>query len=270
MAAGGAVLIFLDLILNFGFFSRVHVMIGMMSVSLFMAGVTGLSGIYLDSFLVRKGLEKDLIRQAIATLTVLIGTNIALLIIFFRYRNSMEGFNFYFMLTIGNFLAVFVSTVFQVVDHYTWKARKKVLMLEFENKHLKELAQKDTQLDQTIKNLIITQERNEIARELHDSISQGIHGISYSIKSLRKRLENKADVENIAEVIEHLEKTTEATLAELSNMILELKPSSLEKEGLIKALMLHCELFSKRQEIDLKLDLHQIKKLTPEQEFAIY
>lgn len=258
--------VFLNFIVDFGFSLSYSLIIRMIFLSAVIAGATSISGFYLDNFLVSKGIKKDSLRHKIAIIVTLVVTNGTLLVIFISYKNILTGPNFSFIFGIGNIFAV----VIVIVDYNIWKMRKKVLTLKIENKYLKELAQKDIQLEETIKNLIVTQERNEMARELHDSISQGIHGISYSIKSLRKRLNDRSDLANITEILDHLEETTEVTLKELRNMILELKPSSLEKKGLIEALEIHCELFSKRQEIDLNLDLDQIKNLTPEQEFAIY
>ncbi|MFP4661229.1 MAG: sensor histidine kinase [Halanaerobiales bacterium] len=158
-----------------------------------------------------------------------------------------------------------------ILEYNSWKTKKKMLILELENRYLEELTEKDEILQEASKNLFITEERNRMARELHDSISQGIHGIIYSTKSLQNYLQkDKIDIEQLKKIIEHLETTAEVTLGELRSMILELKPVLLEDKGLYKALVLLLDLFSKRQQIELTQEIEEIEELTPEQEVAIY
>ncbi len=132
-----------------------------------------------------------------------------------------------------------------------------------------EITQKEEQLQRTKKDLIVTQERNRIARELHDSVSQSLHGINYSIQSLKQLYETGISAD-FTKVINHLEDGVEDCLKELKNMIAELKPTALEGKGLSLALVALCETFAERTNINLTHDIDKIKNMTPEQELAVY
>ncbi|MFP4017272.1 MAG: sensor histidine kinase, partial [Halanaerobiales bacterium] len=171
----------------------------------------------------------------------------------------------------GVLIGCFFGLIIMILEYNSWKTKKKMLVLELENKYLEELTEKDEILQEASKNLYITEERNRMARELHDSISQGIHGIIYSTKSLQQHLkQDKIDIAKLQIITEHLEATAEVTLGELRSMIMELKPALLEDKGLYRALVLLLDLFAKRQNIIVNQDIEEIEGLTPEQEVAIY
>lgn len=133
-----------------------------------------------------------------------------------------------------------------------------------------EVTKKEEQLKKANKDLIVSRERNRIARELHDSISQSLHGINYSIHTLRQMILDKVDYTDFTDILNHLEETIKESLQELKNMISELKPIKLEGKGLCQALVSQCELFAERINIKLTHDIDDVKKMTPEQELAVY
>jgi len=172
---------------------------------------------------------------------------------------------------LGIFFGVLFAIVIAAVEYYNWKVEQKMKILELENKYLEDLAAKDTMLKEATKNLLVSKERNKMARELHDSISQDIHGISYGLSSLKNQIKKlEIDDEKINKIISHLEKTAENTSEELKYMIKELKPAALEKNSLKDALITHCELFSARQNIKVKTNIENIQELSPEHEYSIY
>jgi signal transduction histidine kinase len=155
-----------------------------------------------------------------------------------------------------------------MIDDYLWNMRRKVLTLELENKYLAELTEKDEQLQETFKNLIIAEERNRMARELHDSVSQGIQGILYTAHSLKEHLRPKE--EQTGKILEHLLITAETTLNELRTMIFELKPSLLEERGLAEAVKIQCDLFARRLKVKCNFAIGKISGITAQQEMAVY
>jgi signal transduction histidine kinase len=72
------------------------------------------------------------------------------------------------------------------------------------------------------------------------------------------------------EILGHLNETAEGTLKELRRLVMELSPSPLEDHGLVDALDLHCDLFSRRQKVQMDLNLNYGGELQPDQEVAIY
>jgi signal transduction histidine kinase len=73
-----------------------------------------------------------------------------------------------------------------------------------------------------------------LARELHDSVSQALYGIALGARPARTLLDR--DPSQSAEPLEYVLSLAGAGLAEMRALIFELRPDSLEKEGLVVAL----------------------------------
>ncbi len=101
--------------------------------------------------------------------------------------------------------------------------------------------------------LAALEERQKLARELHDSVSQALYGISLGAHTARKALEqNPAQV---AEPLDYVLSLAEAGLAEMRALIFELRPESLETEGLVAALTKQGTALQARHELLVHLDL---------------
>lgn len=81
---------------------------------------------------------------------------------------------------------------------------------------------------------IVLEERQRLARELHDSVSQALSGIQLGARMARERLDG--DTGAVAPLIDHVFQLAEAGEAEMRALIFELRPESLEAEGLVVAL----------------------------------
>jgi signal transduction histidine kinase len=79
------------------------------------------------------------------------------------------------------------------------------------------------------------EERQRIARELHDSVSQALYGIGLGARTLRRRL-GEAPGPLVAEPLEYIINLAEGGLAETRALIFELMPDSLQTDGLVTAL----------------------------------
>ena len=133
---------------------------------------------------------------------------------------------------------------------------------------LEELADKNRRLQETFRELAITRERNRMGRELHDSVSQGLHGLIFAIHSLRNSLSGPD--QKVTDILNHMEDTANSTLAELRAMIEELKPTMLTEKGLEKTLEATVNLFSQQHGIPAKLHVQLPEEIKPELEMAIY
>jgi signal transduction histidine kinase len=231
------------------------------------SGLAGLGGAYLDERLRRSGLEKAPIRLfisfgAVALLTVALAylgiTLFGAAPLSSEVRQTAAT---------GIAAGLAFGAVFALGNYLLWRNRQKMMLLEMENRHLAELASREDLLREAAYNLAVSEERNRMARELHDTISQGVHGIVYSLRSLRAVLEGS---ERGMEILGHLEQTAGETLQELRRLVAELSPSPLENLGLCEALRRHCGLLVRRQDLALELRLDYSGGLLPGQEAAIY
>lgn len=78
------------------------------------------------------------------------------------------------------------------------------------------------------------EERQRLARELHDSVSQALYGIGLGARTARTLVDR--DPQKAIEPVEYVLSLTEIGLAEMRALIFELQPESLESEGLVAAL----------------------------------
>lgn len=226
----------------------------------FLGGLAGLVGVLLEQILFHCGLTNRIYGNLI-TFVILTVFGVVILGLFIPWSQKQY-------LILGVLGCLFGAGV-NFYNYRLEKMKQRVATLELENKFLGELASKDRKLQELTNHLAVMEERNRMARELHDSVSQGIHGIVFAVHSLKENARS-GNTDRMNQVIHHLEKTAEATLAELRAMIMELKPAETEDRDLLQAIRIHCELFVKRQQLELELDLNEITTLTPSQEMCVY
>jgi signal transduction histidine kinase len=96
--------------------------------------------------------------------------------------------------------------------------------IAIENARLYEQAQRGAAIE----------ERQRIARELHDSVSQALYAIALGARTARTLLDR--DPAAAGEPVDYLSSLAEAGLTEMRALIFELRPESLETEGLVAAI----------------------------------
>jgi PAS domain S-box-containing protein len=97
------------------------------------------------------------------------------------------------------------------------------------------------------------EERQRLARELHDSVSQALYGIALGTKTARALVKHNPD--QAAEPLEYVLSLAEAGMAEMRALIFELRPESLEKEGLVAALEKQAAALRARHKSKVETDL---------------
>lgn len=100
--------------------------------------------------------------------------------------------------------------------------------------------------------MAIVHERQRIARELHDSVSQALYGISLGAHTARERLNTQPALAQ--QPLDYLLSLAEAALAEMRALIFELRPDSLEAEGLVAALEKQVEAIRLGHRLDLHVE----------------
>jgi len=113
----------------------------------------------------------------------------------------------------------------------------------------------NARLYQQAQDLASLKERQRLARDLHDSVSQALYGISLGAQSARKTLEQKPYTpELLHEPLDYLVSLSGAALAEMRALIFELRPEALEKEGLVALLAQHAAAVRSRHKIEVVTD----------------
>jgi PAS domain S-box-containing protein len=111
-------------------------------------------------------------------------------------------------------------------------------------------------------------ERQRLARELHDSVSQALYGIALGARSARNRLAREP--QRAVEPLDYILGLAESALADMRSLILELQPESLEREGLVGALAKRVDAIKGRYDIDVRTDLPDEPRISLDTKQAIY
>lgn len=127
------------------------------------------------------------------------------------------------------------------------------------------MAEELQNLIETRQQLATLEERNRLARDLHDSIKQQVFAISMQLASTRLLL--RRDVSAAEERLSKTEKLVQQAQQELTSLIRELRPIALEGKGLVAALRELLPQWTQQTEIvaNLRVEGAQALPLTVEE-----
>ena len=134
-------------------------------------------------------------------------------------------------------------------DYYT--PRHATLALAIANQAA--VALENARLYEQAQELASLEERQRLARELHDSVSQALYGITLGTHTARTLLDR--DPKQVVEPLNYVLSLAEAALAEMRALIFELRPESLETEGLVTSLIKQTTALQARHSITVSLSL---------------
>jgi signal transduction histidine kinase len=122
-------------------------------------------------------------------------------------------------------------------------------------------------LDQSLE-LATMEERQRIARDLHDSVTQTIYTASLFSTTLPQRI--RRDTESALETAEELIQLTRGALAEMRTLLLELRPAGLTKMSLNDLLIQLAQAYSGRSDFSIELDVDDVPLLPPDVQVVFY
>jgi PAS domain S-box-containing protein len=132
------------------------------------------------------------------------------------------------------------------------------------------VAVENARLFAAVQDKVTLEERQRLARELHDSVSQALYGIGLGARTARAWLDREGSPERVAEWLDYVLSLAEAGLTEMRALIFELRPESLETEGLIAALEKQAAALQARHEIPVHATLGREPDLPLEAKEALY
>jgi signal transduction histidine kinase len=99
-------------------------------------------------------------------------------------------------------------------------------------------------------------ERQRIARDLHDSVSQSLFSTTLHVRTAQRALElEELDASGpVGEQLSEIGQLTRGALAEMRALIFELQPDALAEEGLVAALTKHASALSAREGLVIEVD----------------
>ncbi|MEO8288389.1 MAG: PAS domain S-box protein [Chloroflexota bacterium] len=118
------------------------------------------------------------------------------------------------------------------------------------------------------------EERQRLARELHDSVTQALFSISLIARSTEIIMQREGTQPvQVMEKLADLRQLTQGALAEMRALIFELRPGALEEVGLLEAIRKHAAATAGRERISIAVMSGQerdLPRLKPAAEEAIY
>lgn len=116
---------------------------------------------------------------------------------------------------------------------------------------LRELAERNRLLAQEAGSLAALEERTRLARDLHDTVNQQVFSLSMQAAAARRRLEGAgADPVKVGEVgtaLADVEELARSAHRQIRELILQLRPTTLEEQGLGPALEEYARNFADEQ-----------------------
>jgi len=112
------------------------------------------------------------------------------------------------------------------------------------------IAMENARLYDQARRLAAVEERQRLARDLHDSVSQALYGIELGAQTARELL---GDAESpLQEPIEYIQALAQAGLAEMRALIFDLRPEALANEGLVGGLKKQAAFLRARHRLDVR------------------
>jgi GAF domain-containing protein/two-component sensor histidine kinase len=115
----------------------------------------------------------------------------------------------------------------------------------------------------------VVEERQRLARDLHDSVTQALYGMTlYSEAAIGQLALGR--IERVAEHLRELQATGQEAMTEMRLLIYELRPPVLEEEGLVGALQARLQAVEGRVGLKTEFETAVEGQLLPEVEEGLY
>ncbi len=116
--------------------------------------------------------------------------------------------------------------------------------------------------------LAVLEERQRVARELHDSITQALFTLTLTLESAQAFA--KKDPSRVPTLVERAHQVARDTLTETRTLISDLRPTALEQRGLADALREQFVALAARNRVAIELEMDGLTRLASASEDALY
>jgi signal transduction histidine kinase len=118
--------------------------------------------------------------------------------------------------------------------------------------------------------LAVEHERNRLARDLHDSVTQTVFSMNLAAQSARLLLEKEPLRTSCSAQLQHLEELATNALGEIQSLVSQLKPRSIAEEGLPTAVRRLADERQSRDGLQVSLEIHGERKLSEAETLGLY
>ena len=117
-----------------------------------------------------------------------------------------------------------------------------------------------------LQELAVVEERNRLARDLHDSVKQQVFAISMQLSAARASLK---EYDKAYPPVAQAEKLAQQAGAELTTLIHQLRPPVLEQKSLAEAIRAHVNDWKHQANIETEMNIGEVP-VSPESEQALF
>ena len=114
------------------------------------------------------------------------------------------------------------------------------------------------------------EERNRLARNLHDSVSQLLYSLTLMAGTTKKMLERDPDLDAVKKSVGRFGDTAHQALKEMRLLLYELRPAVLDSEGLVSALKHRIGTVEERLGVKVDVQAKGLPDLPSDMEDALY
>lgn len=168
-------------------------------------------------------------------------------------------------------LSLVYTTTGAFMTAYIWSARRAGVAQEQEQKLMKELQVANERLEfhaRQQEQLAAGRERQRLARELHDSVTQTIFSMTLTTQSALLLLER--DPLQVANQLDRLNQLSQSAVSEMHELIARLAPQTVAGGGLVSALQHHVDERRRMQNLDVILEVDGSSILNPAEEASLF
>jgi signal transduction histidine kinase len=123
------------------------------------------------------------------------------------------------------------------------------------------IALENAELLERSRELTVMEERNRLARELHDSVIQTLFSTVFTAEAAAELLDR--DPARAKDEVHKLQELAKSAVREMRSLVFELRPAEIEVEGLVPTLRKHVEVLRRVYATDIALSVEGERRLDP-------
>ncbi|MED1725448.1 sensor histidine kinase [Brevibacillus parabrevis] len=145
------------------------------------------------------------------------------------------------------------------VGELGWQLNRLASQWEEQVASLQRLSNHNAALAEQVKQAAVTEERQRLARELHDAVSQQLFAIAMTTAAMKRLVEKNP--QRAAQQIELVEEMAAAAQAEMRALLLHLRPATLQNKSLKEAMMELLEELTRKNTMELTWEIEDVEGL---------
>ncbi|MCH7579728.1 MAG: GAF domain-containing sensor histidine kinase [Chloroflexi bacterium] len=148
----------------------------------------------------------------------------------------------------GNVIGAFYLTDKESAPEFTQADQEAIVLLAAHAA----VAIENARLYERSRELSVVEERNRLARDLHDSVSQTLFSMTLTAEAALAAIDN--DQQAAAAEVATIRDLSRAALKEMRSLIFELRPADLESDGLVATLEKHIDVMRRTGRGDVHIE----------------